>query len=235
MIMLENPNIKILALDTSTPRGSVALLEGKGVVAELRLKSLETHSATLLRSIGFLLESTGWLLKEVNLVAAGIGPGSFTGIRIGVATGLGLAQSLNVPFAGISGLDALANQVSFLEGGIGVVMDAQRSQLYYAEYISRHGRVRIRGKPELWYPRDLKIRLRKRHLYVVGDGGICLLQDLTEFQDSWPRPIGADMFLAAGIGRMAWSRKRSWKSGDYLSAEPLYIRQPDALRPKDRK
>jgi tRNA threonylcarbamoyladenosine biosynthesis protein TsaB len=235
MIMPENPSIRILALDTSSPRESIALLEGKGVVAELRLKSLETHSARLLRSIGFLIESTGWLLKEVNLVAAGIGPGSFTGIRIGVATALGLAQSLNIPFVGISGLDALANQVSYLEGGIGVVMDAQRSQLYYAEYISRHGKVRITGKPELWYPPDLEIRLRKRHLYIVGDGGIRLLQDLIESQVSWPRPIGADMFLAAGIGKLASSRKRSWKSGDYLSAEPLYIRPPDALRPKDRK
>jgi tRNA threonylcarbamoyladenosine biosynthesis protein TsaB len=235
MIMPANPSIRILALDTSTPRGSVALLEGEVVVAELRLKSLETHSARLLRSIGFLLESAGWSLNEVDLVAAGIGPGSFTGIRIGVATALGLAQSLSVPFAGISGLDALANQVSFLEGDIGVVMDAQRSQVYYGEYISRHGRVRRTGKPELWNPSDLESRLRKRHLYVVGESELRLLADLIKDGNGWPRPVAADLFLAAGIGKLALSRKQSWKAGDYLSAEPLYIRPPDALRPKDRK
>jgi len=235
MTMPENPFIRILALDTSSPRGSVALLHDKDVVGELRLNSLETHSARLLRSIGFLLESTGWSLSELNLVAAGIGPGSFTGIRIGVATALGLAQSLGVPFAGISGMDALASQVYFLEGCIGVAMDAQRSQVYYAEYVVGHGKVRKVGRPALWYPSDLKLRLRNRHVHIIGDASLRWLEDVTRPGNGWPRAIGADLFLAAAIGRHAISRKRGWKSGECLSAEPLYIRPPDALRPGNRK
>ena len=82
MIMPQKQALKILSMDTSTRRGSVALLDGEEVIGELRLASIETHSARLLKSIDFLLETAGWRLGDLNLVAAGIGPGSFTGIRI---------------------------------------------------------------------------------------------------------------------------------------------------------
>ncbi len=235
MIMPEYPTLRTLALDTSSPRGSVALLRGHDLIGELRLNSLETHSARLLRSIEFLLESAGWTLQEVGLVAAGIGPGSFTGIRIGVATALGLAQSLGTPFAGVSGLDALASQAAILEGRIGVIIDAQRSQIYYAEYVSRGGRMRRAGKPELLYSFDLEFRIQKRHLYVVADQRLTCLENLRKFGGGWPRIMRADLFLASAVGRLALSRKRAWKSGEFLAAEPLYIRPPDALRPKRRK
>ncbi|MBM3791217.1 MAG: tRNA (adenosine(37)-N6)-threonylcarbamoyltransferase complex dimerization subunit type 1 TsaB, partial [Acidobacteria bacterium] len=126
--------IRILALDTATPHGSVALLEGREVCAELRLFSLETHSQRLLGTIEYLLQVTGWGLDEVGLVAAGIGPGSFTGIRIGVATALGLAQGKGIPFAAVSGMDATAHGAATTDGRLGVVIDARRSQVYYAEY-----------------------------------------------------------------------------------------------------
>ncbi len=232
MMMAENPGLKTLALDTSTTRGSVALLQGNEITAEIRLTSLETHSARLLRSIEFLLDAAGWTLRDANLVVAGIGPGSFTGIRIGVATALGLAQSLAVPFAGISGLDALASQGGMIRGRVGVVMDAQRSQVYYAEYVCAGGAVRKAGKPELLRPFDLEIRLRKRHLYIVADQSLHCLAGLVGPGNRWPRLIAADLFLAPIIGRLAQSRRRSWTSGDYLAAEPLYIRPPDAARPK---
>jgi tRNA threonylcarbamoyladenosine biosynthesis protein TsaB len=125
---------RILAFDTSSVRGSVALLEGKEMRAEIRLHSVQTHSKELLRSIDFLLERVGWKLDNLNLVAVGNGPGSFTGIRIGVATALGIAHSLSIPFVEISGLDALAHQFSHLDSRIAAVMDAHRGQAFYAEY-----------------------------------------------------------------------------------------------------
>jgi tRNA threonylcarbamoyladenosine biosynthesis protein TsaB len=235
IIMAEYPSLKTLAIDTSTPRGSVALLQGQELIGEIRLKSLETHSARLLRSIEFLLESTGWALKELNLVAAGIGPGSFTGIRIGVATALGLAQSLGVSFAGISGLDALASQATFLRGRLAVVMDAQRSQIYYAEYVRSGDTMRRVDGPALLDPFDLEFRLQKRHLHVLADQSLHCLEKLVKSGPGWPRLIRADLFLASTVGKLALLRKRAWRSGDCLAAEPLYIRPPDALRPKLRK
>jgi tRNA threonylcarbamoyladenosine biosynthesis protein TsaB len=220
---------KILAFDTSSSRGSVAFLEGPELRAEMRLNPIQTHSTFLLSSIDCLAGKLGWTLNELNLVAAGIGPGSFTGIRIGVSTALGIAQSLSIPFAGISGLDALAFQAAQVEGRIGVVLNAQRSQVYYAEYVSRNGKVRVLQKSSLVFLSDLERRLEHRHLYIAGDVDV-----RHDSAADWPRSLPVDLFLAASIGRLASFRKKIWRSGKYLLAEPLYIRPPDALRKKNK-
>lgn len=235
MMMPVKPIPKILALDTSSTRGSVALLEGSELRAELRLHSLQTHSALLLNSIEFLLGRLNWTLRDLNLVAAGLGPGSFTGIRIGIATALGLAQSLSIPFAGISGLDALAHQYHLPDGQVGVILDAHRSQLYFGEYAVRNGRIRQIKKPRLVSISDLERILADRHLYIVGDLGACGLDNLNNASTEWPHPVSVDLFLAAAIGRLALSRKKTWCSGNSIVAEPLYIRPPDALKKKSRK
>lgn len=224
--------MRLLALDTSTPRGSVALLEGRDVIAELRLLSLETHSARLLDSVEYLLRMSGWQLSDLRLVAAGIGPGSFTGIRIGVATALGLAQVMAIPFAGISCLDAVAHQVTGVDGPIGVVMDAQRSQVYFAEYAQERGRIRKVAGPVLRNPTDLGRQLRNNRLYLVGDGALRYAGELKACKSFRPKMIMTDLFLASTIGKLALDRKRTWRSGEFLQANPLYIRPPDALKPK---
>jgi tRNA threonylcarbamoyladenosine biosynthesis protein TsaB len=225
-------NVKVLALDTSTPRGSVALLEGRDLVAELRLLSLETHSARLLGSVEYLLHISGWQLSDLRLVVAGIGPGSFTGIRIGVATSIGVAQMMSIPFAGISCLDAVAHLVTGVDGRIGVVMDAQRSQVYFAEYFREQGRTRKLAKPALRNPADLAIQLKRQRLYLVGDGTLRYAGELRPHKSRWPKVIVTELFLAAALGKVALDRKQTWHSGDFLQAEPLYIRPPDALRSK---
>jgi tRNA threonylcarbamoyladenosine biosynthesis protein TsaB len=224
--------LKILSLDTSTPRGSVALLEDRNLAAELRLLSLETHSARLLGSIDFLLKSLGWNLSDLGLVVAGIGPGSFTGIRIGVATAVGLAQTLSAPFAGVSGLDALARQLPGMEGRVGVVMDAQRCQVYYAEYRCSRGRFARISKAALLNPPDLAHRLRGAHLHLLGDGAQRYARELGIPGTGWPRLVEVDLFLAAALGRLALARKQTWRCGERAYAEPLYIRPPDAQKRK---
>jgi tRNA threonylcarbamoyladenosine biosynthesis protein TsaB len=216
-------------------RESVALLEGADVRAELRLNSLQTHSALLLSSIEFLLGKAGWNLEDLNLVAVGIGPGSFTGIRIGVATALGFAQTLAIPFAGISGLDALVNQIAFPDGNVGAVLDAHRSQVYFGEYVSRGGRIRQLKKSCLLSTSDLERHLADRHTYIVGDLEACLPDRARRSPAGWPRPVSADLFLATSIGRLALLRKRSWRLGAALAAEPMYIRPPDAVKNKTKQ
>lgn len=223
---------RILALDTATTRSSVALLEGGDMCAEVRLRSVQTHSKELLHSVDFILDRVGWKLADLNLVAVGSGPGSFTGIRIGVATGLGIAHSLDIPFVEISGLDAIANQVSHLDGHIGVAMDAHRSQAFYAEYASKNGRIRIQQKSVLMEISALEHLLRGRHLYLVGDPAICKLAGSTTASNDWPRHIPVNLFLAVEIGKMASIARRKWKWGDSIVAEPSYVRPPDALKKK---
>jgi tRNA threonylcarbamoyladenosine biosynthesis protein TsaB len=236
MMIPVNEVPKILAFDTSSVRGSVALLEGVDMRAEMRLNSLQTHSAQLLSSIDFLLARAGWSLKDLSLVAVGIGPGSFTGIRIGIATALGFAQSLSIPLAGISGLDALAHQFPFQEGHVVAVLDAHRAQVFCGEYIRREGRIRRAKSPYLIQVTDLEGHFDDKHTYIVGDLKACRLDGIKHaLPRGWPRPVFADQFLASTIGRLALSRKRNWRSGNAIVAEPLYIRPPDALKNKGRK
>jgi tRNA threonylcarbamoyladenosine biosynthesis protein TsaB len=234
MIMPQKQGIKVLSMDTSTPRGSVALLHGEEVSGELRLASLETHSSRLLKSVDFLLETASWKLNDLNLVAAGIGPGSFTGIRIGVATALGLAQTLGIPFAGVSGMDALVSQNLFLRGKIAVIMDAQRSQVYYAEYINNEGRIRSAVRPLLLFPAELERRLRRKKIFLIGDGACRYFSRFGTARSDRSQFVMTDLFIAAGIGRLALKRKNSWKIGTELQSEPLYIRPPDAAKSKKR-
>jgi len=219
-------NHKILAFDTSSERGSVALLEGGTLRAELRSNTAAGHSALLLEAVDFLLRRAGWKLKDLTLTAAGIGPGSFTGIRIGVATGLGLAQSLGIPFAGVSGLDVLARRAARTTAGgrIGVIVDARRGQFYFAGYESKNGRIRRLRKPALIAAADVKDHLADAD-WITGD----LNEDQGKSFQRRARWIPVDLFLAEGVGRLGLERKRIWRSGDFLTAEPLYIRPPDAV------
>ena len=148
---------KVLALDTSTRSGSLALLEGEKLVGSLGLLSSDNHAERLLGCIDYLLSGAGWRLEQCGLIAVGIGPGSFTGIRIGVSTALGLAQTVGCPLSAVSGLDALAHAIATLVEGlaprglppIGIVMDAGRGQVYHCEYRVRAGRLRRARKPSL--------------------------------------------------------------------------------------
>ena len=113
---------RILALDTPSLRGSVALLEGHEIRAELRLSSLQNHSINLLSEIDFLLSRQGWSLQELDLVAVGTGPGLFTGIRIGIATAILTEAGLS--FLGFGVPPPHATWGSILSDGKNYIFDA---------------------------------------------------------------------------------------------------------------
>ena len=226
---------KVLAFDTASARAHVVLMEGRDVAGELRMNAPETHSTVLMSSIDFLLGRLGWTLRDVALVVAGTGPGSFTGIRIGMATALGIAQTLSIPMAGVSSLDAMAHQVASTKGRVAVLLDARRSQVFYREYVCGLGRIRPVQKPMLLSVSDLEHCLAGRHLYIVGDVRIFRSERAEAPASGWPRWIDADLFLADDMARLAMSKRRAWRSGEFLTMEPLYIRPPDALKKRPRK
>lgn len=226
---------KILAFDTSSVCGSIALLEGRELHGEIRLRHRQNHSEHLIRSIQFLLDALEWKLEDLNLIASGIGPGSFTGIRIGISTGLGLAQSLAIPFAGISCLEALGFQAVSNKGVIGVILDAHRDQIYYAEYANSDRGMRVERRPALMEMSELPAIIGKRRIYLTGDTGLYRSNDRLQPARFHPEILQADPYLAAAVGRRALSARQRWKSGDYIQCEPLYIRPPDALKKKTRR
>jgi tRNA threonylcarbamoyladenosine biosynthesis protein TsaB len=126
--------VKILAIDTATRLCSVALMEDKRLVAENLLYGHKNHSEKLLRMIHGLLSSSQIAPELLDLIAVSIGPGSFTGLRVGISTAQGLAFSFEKKLIGISSLELLAEQIYMYNGLICPMLDARKQQIYTCLY-----------------------------------------------------------------------------------------------------
>ena len=121
---------KILAVDTASLSGSVALATGESLVAESLLNVRSTHSEKLLKQIDLLLDEASWQLADIDLFAAVVGPGSFTGLRIGLATVKGLAQSFNKPIVSVTALEASALGLATDQFPVCAFLDARKKEVY---------------------------------------------------------------------------------------------------------
>lgn len=124
--------MKILGIDTSTPIGSVALIDGETLVAEHTLNIVRAHSSRLMPAIDTVLTWGDITAAELDGCAVGTGPGSFTGIRIGIATIKSLCYALDKPIVGVSTLEAIAYNLRWNEGLICPILDARRNEVYGA-------------------------------------------------------------------------------------------------------
>ena len=131
--------MKIIALETSAVTASVAVTEDERLLAQSFQNSGLTHSATLMPMVSALLKNTGLTLDEMDVVAVAAGPGSFTGVRIGVAAAKGLAWPGDKPCAPCSTLESMAWQCAHLGGEICAAMDARRNQVYCARFRAEGG------------------------------------------------------------------------------------------------
>lgn len=133
--------MKILALETSAVTASVAVTEGEKLLAQSFQNSGLTHSATLMPMVADLLKNTGLKLEDMDVIAVSAGPGSFTGIRIGVAAAKGLAWPGDKLCAPCSTLESMAWQCAHINGEICAVMDARRKQVYNARFLACDGKL----------------------------------------------------------------------------------------------
>ncbi len=131
--------MKILALESSAVTASAAVTEDEALLAQSFQNSGLTHSATLMPMVADLLKNTGLTLKEMDVIAVAAGPGSFTGVRIGVAAAKGLAWPEDKPCAPCSTLESMAWQCAHMDGEICAVMDARRNQVYNARFLAEKG------------------------------------------------------------------------------------------------
>ena len=158
--------LRVLAVDTTTARESVALAEDGAVRGEVRLSPVDGHSVRLMGSIAFLLDGLGLAPRDVDGYAVAAGPGSFTGLRVGISTVQGLALAADRPCAGISALDALAARAAPAEGGIVAVMEAHRGEVFGAIY---DGAGRPVGQPRASPLQGLLERTPEAAAFI-GDG-----------------------------------------------------------------
>jgi len=164
--------MKIIAIDTSAKVLSVALCNDRQLKAETTLNTGNTHSETLLTVTEELCNKAEWSIGDVDIFACSNGPGSFTGVRIGVSFIKGLAFGSGKPCIGVSTLEALAYNLSDRVGVISPVMDARRSQLYNALFVSDGKTVRRLCEDRLISAEELKndISAINDNVYFCGDG-----------------------------------------------------------------
>jgi len=220
----------ILAVDTTTPSGSVALLEGENLLGEANVESAATHSARLLRSVDYLLGAFGRDIREVEAFSVAVGPGSFTGIRIGVGAVKSLAFASAKPVAPVSTLLALASKLS-AEGArlVCPLLDAKKEEVYAALFEARKAGLRELIPQGAYGPDAFFARLPARRVIAFAGSGLAVYREklLPYVRDKARFPCRSS-FLAAEVGRIGHGMIREGKGIDAAALEPLYFRRSQA-------
>lgn len=220
-----------LGIDSSGHTASCALLEDGMLLGEYSTNIGLTHSETLLPMIQELMDRCGRECGELSLIAVSAGPGSFTGLRIGAATGKGIAIACNIPVIGVSTLEGLMENVSESEWIVHPIMDARRQQVYTAEYL--HGT--RRGPEEAVGIKELVERLNNEggvHLFL-GDG-VPVYHDYIRENMTAEYRFAASGNMLQRAASIAIIGERSYKkSGDCGELSLSYVRKPQAERERE--
>ncbi|NLJ56122.1 MAG: tRNA (adenosine(37)-N6)-threonylcarbamoyltransferase complex dimerization subunit type 1 TsaB [Firmicutes bacterium] len=224
----------LLALDTATRVCSVALGDERTILAEYSLNNRRTHSQDLLPLIISLLESSGIHKNQLTGLAVNVGPGSFTGIRIGLATAKGFCQGLDIPAVGVIGLEALAGAAAFCPALICPVLDARRNQLYTALYRGGKDELQVlHPAAALTLPELLTVLNRyDEDIIFLGDALLSFSLKLSSALGKRYRepPVSLQQNRAALIlqrGLEIWEKKGGLPP---VALEPFYLRLPEAER-----
>lgn len=213
----------ILGIDTSTSAITVGLARAEGEGRSLARLDSRGHSEQLAPLVVELLREEGALPADLTAIAVGTGPGPFTGLRVGIVTGLTMGYALDIPVHGVCSLDVLAAQAD--SSGLSdfvVATDARRKEVYWARYAAHAPRPRRCTEPAVERPGELPESVRE--LPTVGRGPV-LYPDL--FHD--PRgPLDVDAGVLAVLCRERLG------AGVAMPVEPLYLRRPDALTTAER-
>ena len=227
----------ILAFETSAKAASVALWEG-GLLGESYQNTGLTHSQTLMVMAEDLMKQCGKAPADVTHVAVAAGPGSFTGVRIGVAAAKGFAWGRDIPLCGVSSLEAMALTLGVWEGTVCCVMDARRNQVYNALYRAEGGSItRIRE--------DRAISLEELGkdlgeipgaIYLVGDGSELTHRTLKDTVPNLaPPPEHRRHQRASGVALAAARKIEAEEVCDAASLTPNYLRLSQAERERLEK
>jgi tRNA threonylcarbamoyladenosine biosynthesis protein TsaB len=227
---LQQEGLVLLAIETSGLCGSIALVTGRECLAEYSLQSRLTHSRRLMAGIEWLLAEAGLVWGQIGGIAVSLGPGSFTGLRIGLSTAKGLVMATGVPLLGVSALDGLAAQLAHAAVPICPVLDARKKEVYAGFYRCRSGGVSEKtGDSMVLSPAALAAMISEPTL-LVGDGAAAykefFRERLGEMALFPPAPIYFSR--AAAIGLLALGKLARGEVLDPATVVPIYIRASEA-------
>ena len=230
----------ILAIETSTNTASIALWQTaekeksppaqEKIIGELTLNLCGNHSATLMPGIDQLLKETKLQIEQVQGIALALGPGSFTGLRIGVATVKGLAYALKVPVVGVSTLDVLAQNVCYACKLVCPVLDARKKEVYAALYRGDGSGCLTKINADMVVaPEELSKQIKEEVIFL-GNG-------VEVYGEIWQKQLGAKAFFAppefshpraVQVARLSLPKFHNGQFLNLFSFGPLYLRRSEA-------
>lgn len=222
--------MKVLGIDTSTPCGSVGLIDNAEILADYLLYLSVTHSERLLGAIEWVLKEARCDIKTIDGLAVSLGPGSFTGLRIGISTIKGLALATGKPVAGVATLDALASQLVTTPYLICPILDAKKQEVYTAFYRYQEGNLPKRISPyQAIRPENLVRDIREPTIFL-GDGVktykdflLNALSSLAIFPPACLHHLHGS--IVAGLGS---DLLQKGERSDPAALVPIYIRPSEA-------
>ena len=226
--------MRILAIDTSGQNCSVAIIDEEKVICDFNLSIGTTHSETLLPMIDEVCKTSRIDLSEVDVLACGIGPGSFTGLRIGLATikGFALAQNKNV--IGVPTLDALAYNIANFEGIICSVLDARNNNVYAGIYKYENDKLVLQDD---YITENLDtlidiLKSKNEKVMFVGDGAVSFKQQFKNAlsENAKFAPLHLNNQLSSSVAKAALDRALENDFDDADTLNPMYLKKSQAER-----
>lgn len=224
--------MKILAADTSANVATVCVTEGGKLLAERVVDYKKTHSQTLMPMIDGVLADCGTDISEIGLFAVANGPGSFTGLRIGVSTLKGMAHASGKPVVEVSTLEALAHNIFMSDCVICPIMDARRAQVYNGVYEWKDGVLTVLAEPRALAIEECVADVKDygKKVIFLGDGVPVHREYIKESMGDMAvfAPLSCNSHRASSVASIAFERQEKAKS--CFAVAPVYLRKPQAER-----
>lgn len=224
----------VLAIDTATKIGSVALYDDKtGVIGEINLYVKVNHSNVIMDAVDSLFKLSGLTIKDVDRIAVTIGPGSFTGIRIGTAIAKGLAYSLKKPIVGVNELDVLAHMGENREDIIVPLIDARKERVYFSKYRYIDNILLREEEYKDGELREILDELKGKKVTFIGDGAIVNEKLINEIlENDYTIFSKANSIPRAGVAAQI---SLHLPEDNLYTLEPLYVNKSQAEREKEER
>lgn len=227
----------VLGIETSTPWPSITIGSEQGIIGSCLVSRGASHGEFILPAIEFLMNQANIGYRNVSAVAVGLGPGLFTGMRIGIATAKTVAQALSVPIVGVGSLDLLAFDVRYSHKLICPVVDAKRKEVFFAFYRQVPGGItRVSKEYMVGSPQKLvaEIQGSGEEVLLIGNGGLLYRDELSEADKVEFGSIANAFPRATSLVELALPRLFREDFDRLFDLEPLYMRRTDARISWDR-
>ena len=228
--------MKILALDTATKSCSIAVVDKDSLLTEVTIVKEQTHSKHLMDIIHWVIGMSGLTVSELDGFAVTRGPGTFTGLRIGISSAKGLAMASGVPIVGVSSLEALAMQATLSPYLICPLLDARRGEVYFSRYRFIEGRLQAEIEESVSTPAEAVTGIDEPCIFI-GSGARLYHDLILDKMGKMARftPFEQHTIRASTVAFLGMDKFKNAEVDEKLTLLPHYIRKSDAELNRQRK